>query len=104
MRFFDDYVPTRGREGLFRGRNWREGDRVLHTRNDYEKEVFNGDMGRITRINPDGSGLTVQYPERAVFYEPGDLSDLKPAFAITVCRSMFAMPVTMPLSVPKPKT
>ena len=80
-------VSANGREGLFRGRNWREGDRVLHTRNDYEKEVFNGDMGRITRIHPDGSGLTVQYPERTVFYEPGDLSDLKPAFAITVHRS-----------------
>ncbi len=80
-------VPNRGREGLFRGRNWCEGDRVLHTRNDYEKEVFNGDMGHITRIHPDGSGLTVQYPERAVNYEPGDLSDLKPAFAITVHRS-----------------
>lgn len=80
-------LPEGGREGSLRGRTWREGDRVLHTRNDYEKDVFNGDMGRISRIHPDGSGLTVQYPDRTVVYEPSDLSDLKPAFAITVHRS-----------------
>ncbi len=76
-----------GREGTLRGRVWREGDRVIHTRNDYDKDVFNGDMGRITRINQDGSGLMVQYPEKTVFYEPSDLGDLQPAFAITVHRS-----------------
>ncbi|MEM7306852.1 MAG: ATP-dependent RecD-like DNA helicase [Planctomycetota bacterium] len=76
-----------GHEIHYRGRVWRTGDRVIHTRNDYEKEVFNGDMGRITRIEPDGSGLTVRYPERHVGYTKGELSDLQPAFAITVHRS-----------------
>lgn len=68
------------------GRLWRVGDRVIHTRNDYEKEVFNGDMGRITGVSPDGI-VTVRYPEQDVTYVGAELSDLRPAFAITVHRS-----------------
>jgi exodeoxyribonuclease V alpha subunit len=75
------------REVVMRGRSWRVGDRVIHTRNDYEKEVFNGDMGTVARIAPDASSLTVAYPERSVLYEVADLGDLQPAFAITVHRS-----------------
>ncbi|QDU69883.1 ATP-dependent RecD-like DNA helicase [Engelhardtia mirabilis] len=82
-----EQVTGSRREGRLRGRVWREGDRVIHTRNDYEKEVFNGDMGRVVRINADGTGLSVRYPERVVFYEPEHLGDLQPAFAITVHRS-----------------
>ncbi|NUP97643.1 MAG: AAA family ATPase, partial [Planctomycetaceae bacterium] len=66
-------------------RSWRAGDRVIHTRNDYEKEVFNGDMGRIVSI--DEEGLQVRFPERTVAYTPEELGDLQPAFAITVHRS-----------------
>lgn len=73
------------RQGL---RTWRTGDRVTHTRNDYEKEVFNGDMGRIVAItDSDPPVVTVRYPEREVAYTGGELSDLSPAFAITVHRS-----------------
>jgi exodeoxyribonuclease V alpha subunit len=67
-------------------RSWRTGDRVIHTRNDYEREVFNGDMGRITRVDPE-AGVTVSFPERDVAYTLNELSDLQPAFAITVHRS-----------------
>jgi exodeoxyribonuclease V alpha subunit len=75
-----------GREVRQGTRAWRVGDRVIHTRNDYEKEVFNGDMGRIARISGDGD-VFVRYPEREVAYSGADLSDLQPAFAITVHRS-----------------
>jgi exodeoxyribonuclease V alpha subunit len=69
-------------------RIWREGDRVIHTRNDYEKEVFNGDMGTIARVHDDGEPtLVVRYPEREVTYAGSEISDLQPAFAITVHRS-----------------
>ena len=75
-----------GRE-LVRGRErWRIGDRVIHTRNDYDKKVFNGDMGRIIHV-ADGAKLTVRYPEQDVVYENAEISDLRPAFAITVHRS-----------------
>ncbi len=66
-------------------RSWRIGDRVIQTRNDYEKEVFNGDMGRIVAV--DESGVSVKYPEKKVLYAPDELSDLQSAFAITVHRS-----------------
>ncbi len=80
-------LSSGGHELHLRGRVWRTGDRVIHTRNDYEKEVYNGDMGRITHIEPDGSGLSVAFPERHVGYTKADLGDLQPAFAITVHRS-----------------
>jgi exodeoxyribonuclease V alpha subunit len=64
---------------------WREGDRVVHTRNDYEKEVFNGDMGTVVRV--DEEGLRVRYPEREVDYRREELGDLQTAFAVTIHRS-----------------
>ena len=67
-------------------RVWRVGDRVIHTRNDYEKEVFNGDMGEIVRVGDDNS-LVVRFPEREVPYTGAEVGDLQPAFAITVHRS-----------------
>jgi exodeoxyribonuclease V alpha subunit len=78
-----------GREVRHGGRTWREGDRVIHVRNDYEKEVFNGDMGRVSHVALDGS-VTVAYPEREVEYATTELSDLQPAFAITVHRAQGA--------------
>ncbi len=66
--------------------SWRTGDRVIHTRNDYEREVFNGDMGRIIRVDQQ-AGVTVRFPEREVIYTLVELSDLQPAFAVTVHRS-----------------
>jgi exodeoxyribonuclease V alpha subunit len=68
------------------GRTWRVGDRVVQTRNDYEKEVFNGDMGRIVSLDGAGSVL-VRFPDRDVAYSADALGDLQPAFAITVHRS-----------------
>jgi exodeoxyribonuclease V alpha subunit len=75
-----------GKEIVQGSRKWREGDRVIHTRNDYEKEVFNGDMGRIERVF-DSRSLLVKFPDREVTYADGEMSDLQPAFAITVHRS-----------------
>jgi exodeoxyribonuclease V alpha subunit len=77
-----------GGHELRRGeRVWRTGDRVIHTRNDYEREIYNGDMGRIVRIHQDGSGLVVRFPEQEVAYSPEQLNDLQSAFAITVHRA-----------------
>ncbi len=75
-----------GREVVYGGRTWRTGDRVVHTRNDYAREVFNGDMGRVARVDEDGTVL-VRFPEKEVLYTPEELSDLQAAFAVTVHRS-----------------
>lgn len=65
---------------------FREGDKVMQLRNDYEKEVFNGDIGRILRIVPEG--LTVLYDgERPVKYEKNELKNLALAYAMTVHKS-----------------
>jgi exodeoxyribonuclease V alpha subunit len=79
-------VGTGGREVRQGARIWRLGDRVIHTRNDYDKEVFNGDMGRIAAVDEDGT-VTVRYPERDVVYTKTELGNLQAAFAITVHRS-----------------
>lgn len=67
------------------GRVWRVGDRVIQTRNDYEREVFNGDMGLIESVHE--GGLTVAFPEQKVGYALEHLTDLQLAFAITVHRA-----------------
>jgi exodeoxyribonuclease V alpha subunit len=75
-----------GREIERGGRIWRVGDRVIQTRNDYEKNVFNGDMGRITEVSADGV-VTVKFSDQTQTYIKGEINDLRPAFAITVHRS-----------------
>ena len=75
-----------GREVERNGRLWRTGDRVIQTRNDYEKNVFNGDMGRISQVSPDGV-ITVKFSDQIQSYSKSELNDLRPAFAITVHRS-----------------
>jgi exodeoxyribonuclease V alpha subunit len=90
-------LPAEG--GLEWGdRLWRLGERVIQTRNDYEKEVFNGDMGRIVSAGPEG--LRVAFPEQEVHYALDELNDLQPAFAVTVHRSQGSEypAVVMPLS------
>lgn len=80
-------LDTTGFELEARGRVWPEGLKVIHTKNDYEREVFNGDMGFVHQVYGDGSGLVVRYPEQDLFYAVEQLGELRPAFAITVHRS-----------------
>ena len=76
-----------GGQQLERGdKVWRLGDRVIQTRNDYEKEIFNGDLGRIVQVD-EKDGLVVRFPERDAGYALAELGDLSPAYAITVHRS-----------------
>jgi exodeoxyribonuclease V alpha subunit len=73
---------------LVRGsRTFRAGDKVMQLRNDYEKNVYNGDVGRVVRIEPDQVGMTVRFDERDVAFEASDLDDLVLAYACTVHKS-----------------
>ncbi|MSU77992.1 MAG: ATP-dependent RecD-like DNA helicase [Gemmataceae bacterium] len=69
------------------GWSFRVGDKVLQTRNDYQKEVFNGDVGRISKIDVDEQEMTVEFDGRAVTYEFDDLDELSLAYALTVHKS-----------------
>lgn len=69
------------------GRTYRVGDRVLQTINNYDKDVFNGDLGRVTKLNLDAGNLAVTYDETEVDYDFNELDELLPAYAISVHRS-----------------
>ena len=65
---------------------FRIGDKVIQTRNNYDKQVYNGDTGIIKAIAADRSGLTVEFDE-ALEYTKGELSEIKHAFAISIHKS-----------------
>ena len=70
------------------GARYRVGDKVIQTRNNYDKEILNGDIGKITRISTDPGEIEIQFSGgRKVSFEPGELDELSPAFAITVHKS-----------------
>jgi len=69
------------------GQNFRIGDKVMQIRNNYDYEVFNGDIGRITKVNTVDQKITVKYPEKSVDYDIADLNELVLAYAITVHKS-----------------
>ncbi len=80
--------PAKNKTQLVRGeRILRVGDRVIQTRNNYDQDVFNGDMGRIVRIDKDEHQVTVCYPEKEVQYESGDLDEIRLAYALTIHKS-----------------
>ncbi len=69
------------------GWSFRLGDKVMQTRNNYPKEVFNGDVGRIQKIDLDDQVLTVDFDGRAVSYEFDELDELTLAYALTIHKS-----------------
>ena len=78
--------PARGkRELAVSGKIFRVGDKVMQTRNDYDKGVFNGDIGRIADM--DDEMVLVRYPEGDVPYDRTELDALAPAFAMSVHKS-----------------
>jgi len=68
-------------------RVFRAGDRVLQLRNNYDKDVFNGDVGRIERIDLEEGELWVEFEGRSVGYEFSDLDELTLAYAMSVHKS-----------------
>jgi len=73
---------------LTRGeRRFRLNDKVMQTRNNYEKEVFNGDIGKITYINPEDQEVTVTFDGIPVPYDYSELDEIILAYAISVHKS-----------------
>jgi exodeoxyribonuclease V alpha subunit len=80
--------PRTGAAELLRGgRIFRAGDRVLQLRNNYDKAVFNGDLGRIAAIDPIQQAVMVQVDDREVSYDFSDADELALAYAMTVHKS-----------------
>lgn len=67
---------------------FRVGDKVIQTRNNYEKEIFNGDIGHIAEITTEPTSIYVSFEGHPrVEYEPGELDELQLAYAITIHKS-----------------
>jgi exodeoxyribonuclease V alpha subunit len=79
---------TGGAEEVLRGaRIYRTGDKVMQIRNDYDKEVWNGDIGRVVRADAAGGVVVVRFDEREVTYDLDELDELALAYAATVHKS-----------------
>ncbi|MDR2076287.1 MAG: ATP-dependent RecD-like DNA helicase [Desulfovibrio sp.] len=67
--------------------HYRPNDKVMQIRNNYEKDVFNGDIGRICRLSPEDREATVRFDDRNVLYTFEELNEIVPAYAISVHKS-----------------
>jgi exodeoxyribonuclease V alpha subunit len=69
------------------GWTFAPGDKVMQIENDYDKDVYNGDIGYIDDVDPDAGELTASFDGRAVTYGFGELDTLVPAYAATIHKS-----------------
>ncbi len=69
------------------GRVYRVRDKLMQIRNNYDKDVFNGDLGRLRAINAEDQTLTVMMDDRPVVYDFTDLDELLPAYCISIHKS-----------------
>lgn len=77
-----------GAPELVRGsRRFRVGDRVMQLVNDYDKQVYNGDVGAVSAIDPVEQSLTVAYPELTVSYDFAECDELQLAYALSIHKS-----------------
>jgi exodeoxyribonuclease V alpha subunit len=77
-----------GNISISRGdRNFRIRDKVMQIRNNYEKEVYNGDIGRIAGIDPETQTVSIGFDKRQVDYEYSHLDEIVLAYAVSVHKS-----------------
>ena len=62
-------------------------DKVIQTENNYDKDVFNGDIGQIVKIDPVEREVTIRFDQREVAYDYGELDEVSLAYAITIHKS-----------------
>ncbi len=74
--------------GLVRGaRTYRVGDKIMQLRNDYEKNVYNGDVGVVRGIDSEEGSMTARFDDREVGFDAPDLDDIALAYACTIHKS-----------------
>jgi exodeoxyribonuclease V alpha subunit len=101
-RLRDALNPPRDRKRELQrfGRVYRQGDKVMQIKNNYDLNVFNGDIGILERIDDETDTLYVEFDDRRVEYGLDDVDQLQPAFAITCHKSQGSEfpAVVLPLS------
>jgi exodeoxyribonuclease V alpha subunit len=84
----DRLNPASGNPELTRGeRVYRRGDKVMQLRNDYDKSVFNGDIGVIAAVDAGEGLVSVEFDGRNVSYERAELDQLIHAYAVSIHKS-----------------
>lgn len=89
IRLQNELNPARPQEPVVEKFGWqfRIRDKVIQTENNYDKEVFNGDIGQVAAIDPVEHEVTIQFDQRTVVYDYGELDELSLAYAITIHKS-----------------
>jgi exodeoxyribonuclease V alpha subunit len=89
LRLQSELNPARAGEPSIEKFGWRfqARDKVMQTENDYDKDVFNGDIGQIASIDPLERAVSVRFEQREVAYDFGELDELSLAYAITIHKS-----------------
>ena len=80
-------LNPRGESIVRGGSQFRAGDRVMQLRNNYDKDVYNGDVGFVKSVDPAERALVATFDGRPVRYEAGDLDELVLAYAMTIHKS-----------------
>ena len=76
-----------GSKVLRMGRTLQEGDKVMQIRNNYEKDVYNGDIGTVVRIDGEESRVIVEMDSGRVSYDFSELDELTHAYAVSIHKS-----------------
>jgi exodeoxyribonuclease V alpha subunit len=89
VRLQNELNPARADEPVVEKFGWqfRPRDKVIQTENDYDKDVFNGDIGQVVKIDPVEREVTVRFDQREVVYDFGELDEVSLAYAITIHKS-----------------
>jgi exodeoxyribonuclease V alpha subunit len=89
IRLQNELNPARTDEETVEKFGWqfRPRDKVIQTENDYGKDVFNGDIGQIVKIDSIEKEVTIRFDQREVVYEYGELDEISLAYAITIHKS-----------------
>ena len=89
VRLQNELNPARASEPMVEKFGWqfRPRDKVIQTENDYDKDVFNGDIGQIVKIDPVEREVVIRFDQREVVYDFGELDEISLAYAITIHKS-----------------
>ncbi len=80
-------LNPKGQELVRGGKRFRLGDKVMQIKNNYDKEVFNGDIGKIVGLDLEVQEMKVRYDDRTMAYEYSDLDELVLAYAVSIHKS-----------------
>jgi exodeoxyribonuclease V alpha subunit len=89
VRLQNEMNPARTDEPFVERFGWqfRPRDKVIQTENDYDKDVFNGDIGQVVKIDPVEHEVTIRFDQRELVYDFGELDEVSLAYAITIHKS-----------------